>query len=215
MLQAALLHMDATLLDTSYLQVEAWTRALLKLGQMVPRAVVHRQIGQRVDRFLPDLLDDPDAADQAQRLHDEHYGTLLDQAFLLPGAPELLQALGGLGIPIWLTTSTEPSHLGRLLARLRGANHLTGVITCHDVELESPDSTVYQVALQRAGAEPETAVAVVGTYWDVQDATAAGIPTVAVCTGGAHSAAELQAAGAQAVYADCRAALADGLLSRQ
>ena len=65
--------------------------------------------------------------------------------------------------------------------------------------------------LAKAGAEPGDAVMIGDTPWDVEAAKKAGLPTVAVLTGG-FSEQELRDAGAIAVFEtipDLRAGLSD------
>lgn len=210
MVEAVLFDLDGTLLDTNYLHVEAWARALLKVGRAIPRATIHRQIGKGADQLLPALLDDPSLHERASALHGQYYAAVLDQAYLLPGAAELLTAVAARGMQAWLCTSAPPAELARLLPRLRGADCLTGVVTAHDVATSKPEADVFAVALARAGVGAGAAVAMGDTVWDVEAARRAGLRCVAVLTGGAYREAELRAAGAVAVYADCAAALAAG-----
>jgi len=70
--------------------------------------------------------------------------------------------------------------------------------TKDDVETTKPDPDLVQAALAKAGTDD--AVMVGDTPWDVEAARKAAIPTVAVLTGGAYSAAELRDAGAVAVF---------------
>jgi len=70
--------------------------------------------------------------------------------------------------------------------------------TKDDVETTKPNPDLVQAALAKAGTDD--AVMVGDTPWDVEAARKAGLPTVAVLTGGAHSAAELRDAGAVSVF---------------
>jgi len=56
---------------------------------------------------------------------------------------------------------------------------------------------------------PEDAVVVGDSTWDIVAAKQAGVRAAAVMTGGAFSRAELEEAGAYAVYEDCRELLND------
>ena len=210
MIEAVLFDLDGTLMDTNYLHVEAWAQAFLAVGRTVPRATIHRQIGKGAPQLLAALLEDPTLHERARRLHGELYAAGIDRAYLLPGAAEMLHVVAAQGIQPWLCTSAQPEELARLLPRLRGADALAGVITSHDVATAKPAVDVFAVALERAGVAPAAALAVGDTVWDVEAASRTGVRCAAVLTGGAYSEAELRAAGAVAVYADCAAALAAG-----
>ncbi len=80
-----LLEIDGTLVDTNYLNVEAWARALHELGLVVTRAAIHRQIGKGTDQFLPVFVKDAGS---------KYAKELQKNIFPLPGARELIEAEG-------------------------------------------------------------------------------------------------------------------------
>ncbi|HEY8626092.1 MAG TPA: HAD hydrolase-like protein [Solirubrobacteraceae bacterium] len=67
------------------------------------------------------------------------------------------------------------------------------------MEATKPEPDLLRAALERAGADGETAVMVGDTPWDVKAAQGADVPTIAVVTGG-FAAQELRDAGADAVF---------------
>jgi phosphoglycolate phosphatase-like HAD superfamily hydrolase len=89
-------------------------------------------------------------------------------------------------------------------------DEISGVVNSSDVENSKPAPDIFELALERAGAAPEETVAVGDAIWDIESASAAGIRTVAVLTGGAFSEQELRDAGAADVYEDCAALLESG-----
>lgn len=212
MARAVVLDVDGTLMDTNYLHVEAWARAFDKVGYRVPRARVHRQIGKGSDKLVPEFVpaEDEDAAAEADRLHGEIFMEMQEYALPLPGAKELIATLSERGYGVWFVTSAKPEELEKYLRLLETEGRLSGVVNSADVENSKPDPDIFELALERAGASPEETVAVGDAVWDVQAAHAAGIRTVAVLTGGAFSAQELEEAGAAEVHEDCAALLRAG-----
>jgi phosphoglycolate phosphatase-like HAD superfamily hydrolase len=81
------------------------------------------------------------------------------------------------------------------------------VTSSEDVEVSKPEPDLVHVALDAAGVASADAVFVGDSVWDVVAAGRAGVPCVAVLSGGigAH---ELAEAGAAAVYDDVAALLA-------
>ena len=73
-----------------------------------------------------------------------------------------------------------------------------------------PAPDIFGLALERAGVSPEDAVVVGDSIWDIEAAKEAGVRVAAVMTGGAFSRAELEEAGAYAVYEDCHELLEAG-----
>jgi len=199
-----LLDIDGTLVDTNYLHVDAWARAFHAVGLVVPRAAIHRQIGKGSDQFLPVFVKEEKAAERADALHLEEYGKLARFGFALPGARELLEALRGDGHALWMATSAKPEEIAQRLDVL-GVDQsiLAGIVSSGDVSRSKPAPDIFVEACKRAHVEPEKAVVIGDTVWDMQAARAAGTHAVAVLTGGAFSRAELLQAGALAVYDDC------------
>ena len=87
---------------------------------------------------------------------------------------------------------------------------LAGVVSSGDVTRSKPYPDIFVEACTRARCEPEKAIVIGDTVWDMKAAKAAGVRAVAVLTGGAFSTAELHATGARAVYEDCAEMLARG-----
>ena len=206
-----LLDLDGTLVDTNYLHVDAWARAFHAVGLVVPRAAIHRQVGKGSDQFLPLFVKEPKAAERADALHLEEYQKLAAFGFALPGARELLETLRGDGHALWAATSAKAEEVnGRLeVLGVRG-DILAGVVSSGDVARSKPAPDIFVEACKRARCQPEQAIVIGDTAWDMQAARAAGVRAVAVLTGGAFSRAELVAAGAAAVYEDCAEMLARG-----
>ncbi|MBV8981649.1 MAG: HAD family hydrolase, partial [Acidimicrobiia bacterium] len=82
------------------------------------------------------------------------------------------------------------------------------VTSAGDVSDAKPSPEVFQMAMEKAGLDPEATVAVGDTVWDVEAAGRAGLGCVCVLSGGIGQ-SELEQAGAIAVYADVSAILRD------
>ncbi len=96
------------------------------------------------------------------------------------------------------------------MEELEAEGKIAGVVSSEEVEGTKPAPDIFELALKRAGSSPEETVAVGDSVWDVESAKEAGVRTVAVLTGGAFSRAELEEAGAYAVYEDCAELLEAG-----
>lgn len=211
MIRAVIFDIDGTLMDTNYVHVEAFARAFRELGREIPRTAIHKQIGKGSDLLLPALLGEDEAAiERANKRHTEVFGELQEGGYPLPGAKELLAALPERQIAVWLATSAKPEQLEFLLGALEAGGKIAGVVSSGDVEASKPEPDIFAAALERAGCGPDETVVVGDTVWDVIAANKAGLRTVGVLTGGAFSRAELQEAGAVAVYRDCAEMLSSG-----
>src|SRR4051794_32859079 len=125
MLCGIVLDLDGTLVDSNYLHVEAFARALLEANQSVPRAVLHKQIGKGADQFLRDLVGDRQLAEQVDARQKELYRSLSGYAYPLPGARELLARLCDIGLQVWLGSSAQPEEAEQHLDALGARGRLT------------------------------------------------------------------------------------------
>lgn len=211
MVQAVILDVDGTLMDTNYLHVEAWAWALDEVGHRAPRVEIHPKIGKGSELLIAELVeDDEEAAEKVSGLHSEHYEELQKRAYPLPGAKALIDSLARQDYGVWLATSAKPDELERALGMLEAEDKISGIVNSSDVEESKPAPDIFGLALEKSGVEAQEAVAVGDAIWDIESAKAAGIRCVAVLTGGAFSKEDLKEAGAIDVYKDCAELLESG-----
>ena len=209
MVKAVFLDIDGTLMDTNYLHIEAWAQALEEVGARPPRSRIHHEVGKGSDKLIPEFVEDG-KAERVSELHSEHYGKLQERGHPLPGAKELISSLVEGGYEVWLATSAEPEELEHHMEELGVDGQISGVVTSDEAEESKPSPDIFGLALERAEVSAEDAVVVGDSIWDIEAAKEAGVRVAAVMTGGAFSRAELEEAGAYAVYEDCAELLEAG-----
>src|ERR671927_214896 len=207
MVRVIVLDVDGTLMDTNYLHTEAWARAFERVGHRVPRVRLHKEVGKGAGLLIGEFVDDEETEEKIQDLHSEIYGELQEHGHPLPGARELISSLKERGYEVWLVTSAKDEELEHHMSELEVEGRISGVVNSSAVENSKPAPDIFELTLKKAGASPEETVAVGDAIWDIESASAAGIRTVAVLTGGAFSEQELREAGAVEVYEDCAALL--------
>ena len=191
---------DGTLLDTNYLQVVAWWRAMRDTGHdEVAMSALHRAIGIPSDGLVRHVTGGDDEA--AVDAHSERFEPLRELVVAFPRSAELLRACADTGLTVVLATSAQPSDLDWMLPAIDADDAIAGVTTAGDVEAGKPEPDLLQTAVDQHGLDPERCVVVGDTVWDVEAARKAGLPCVGVLSGGI-SREELEAAGAVAVYED-------------
>jgi HAD superfamily hydrolase (TIGR01509 family) len=206
--RAVLFDIDGTLVDTNYLHVLAWRRVFLDHGESgITSSRIHRLVGMGTDELLETLCGRSRPELKPERAR--HFEALKGEIRAFPRAADLLRALHGRGVRVVLATSAEKSDLEALLAAIDAEDAIDAVTSAGEVEAAKPAPDLFSTALAEAGTAPEDTVAIGDTVWDVKAASRAGLRCVAVTAGGI-SRAELEAAGAVAVYDDV-AALLDGL----
>jgi HAD superfamily hydrolase (TIGR01509 family) len=196
-----LFDVDGTLLDTNYLHALAWSRALRDAGEWAPMNAIHRLIGMGGDQLVPELLGHP--CERAVARRPVRYRELMDDVRAFPAAAALLRRARAGGLAVVLATSSPADQLEAQLRHLGADEAIDGKTTADDVKSAKPDPEVYLEAMARFAVDPDRAVAVGDSVWDVEAARAAGIGCVGVETGG-FSRHELSEAGALHVYRDVR-----------
>ena len=98
-----------------------------------------------------------------------------------------------------LASSAKEHEVDHYLDLLDARELTTAWTTSADVEQTKPEPDLVQAALDKANAD--SGLMIGDTTWDCQAAARAGIPTVAVMTGG-FAESELREAGAVQVFAD-------------
>lgn len=212
--------MDGTLVDSTYVHVSTWARALAEAGAPVPHVEVHRRIGKDGSTLVTELLEvagvDDEArgrvAGRAKDLHDEYYAQASESLCLLPGARALVRGARERGWIVVLATSAPPSEFAHARELLDVDECVDAVTTGEDVDTAKPDPTVVAIALERAGVPAERAIMVGDATWDAIAAGKLGIRSVAVRTGGIGD-DELRTAGYAEIVDDAAGVL--DLLDRE
>ncbi len=198
---AVLFDVDGTLIDSNYLHVHAWYRAFNGVGLDIESWRIHRSIGMDGSTLVAILAEDADddTRARAKDLHSHYYKETAQLLRRLPGVRELLEAVDKFGLQIVLATSAPEDELSILRGVLASDDLVSAVTSSNDVDTAKPEPDIVQVALERAGVDVAHAVFVGDTVWDIEACERAGVPTIAVLSGGV-SRGELETAGAQAVF---------------
>jgi HAD superfamily hydrolase (TIGR01509 family) len=197
---AAILDIDGTLVDTNYHHAIAWYRAFLQNGRELPLWRVHRHIGMGGDQLVAALAGeefDAQHGDDVRAAEKVLYMQLIHEVRPLEGARELVEDLCSDGRAVVLASSAKPDEVEHYLDLLDVRELATGWTDSGDVERTKPEPDLVKAAIEKAGGGP--AVMVGDSTWDCIAAERAGIPLVAVLTGG-FSEGELREAGAGSVF---------------
>jgi HAD superfamily hydrolase (TIGR01509 family) len=197
--RAALVDIDGTLVDSNYQHALAWFRALGRHGVTCEVRVLHHLIGMGGDQLVTAA-----AGEEVERLHGDAlraaeaaiFHEVIDEVTALPGARRLLETLAERARAVVLSSSAKPDEAEHYIDLLDARDLVDGWTTSEDVDATKPAPDLIHAGLERAGGGP--ALMVGDSTWDCRAAARAGVPTVAVLTGG-YCREELLEAGAVAV----------------
>jgi HAD superfamily hydrolase (TIGR01509 family) len=197
----AILDIDGTLVDTNYHHALAWHRALHAHGHSVQMWKVHRHIGMGGDQILDALIGEEAAAADGEAISEaeaEAYKELIGEVEPLEGARELIEKLREDGNTVILASSAKEEEVEHYLDLLDARDLVDDWTTSADVEATKPEPDLVNAALEKAGND-NPSVMVGDSVWDVEAAKRAGIPTLAVLTGGFSEEELLEASAAVVV----------------
>ena len=204
MARGVILDVDGTLIDSNDAHARAWVDALAEQGHRVGFARVRPLIGMGGDKVLPELIGVSEESTEGRAISTRR-GEIFRTRYLptlrpFPCVRELVGRLEDAGDQIAVASSASQEDLGALLDKA-GLRHLLHEATSKDdAERSKPDPDVVHAALERLAMPPQEVVMIGDTPYDVEAAARAGVPTIALRSGGGWTDADF--AGAAAIYDD-------------
>jgi HAD superfamily hydrolase (TIGR01509 family) len=198
----AILDVDGTLVDTNYQHAIAWFRAFRRHFLTLQVWRIHRHIGMGGDQLVAALAGDEveeRLGDSLREAEGELYKELIGEVQPMEGSRLLIEDLKEAGNKVVLASSAKEWEIDHYLQLLDAKELVDDWTTSADVKETKPKPDLVHAALEKVGGEPEDALLIGDTVWDVEAAHRAGVETLAVRTGG-FSEQELRDAGAREVF---------------
>ncbi|GAA1116291.1 MULTISPECIES: HAD family hydrolase [Streptomyces violaceusniger group] len=182
-LQAVLLDMDGTLVDTEGIWWDAEVSIFAELGHALAEEYRHVVVGGPMSRsaqFLIEATGAEIALAELTGLLNSRFTELIDGSVpMLPGARRLLTELAAHSIPTALVSASHRRVMDRVLRSL-GPEHFALTVAGDEVERTKPHPDPYLFAAAGLAAEPGRCVVIEDTDTGVRAAEAAGCRVVAV-----------------------------------
>ncbi|WP_189036064.1 HAD family hydrolase [Streptomyces daqingensis] len=182
-LQAVLLDMDGTLVDTEDFWWDAESEAFAELGHVLKdewRQVVVGGPMTRSAGFLIEATEADITVDELTVLLNAKFTERLRRGVpLAPGARRLLTELRLHGVPTALVSASHREIVDEMLKSL-GAEHFDVTIAGDELSRTKPHPDPYLTAARRLGADPARCAVIEDTVTGVAAGEAAGCQVVAV-----------------------------------
>ncbi len=190
--RVAILDVDGTLVDSNDAHAFAWVDALREHGlHEAPEASfdnIRKLIGMGGDKLLPRVAHISEDSPLGSKIADRRAAIFRDR--YLPGLrpfPDvraLMLRMREAGMKLVVASSARAEELAPLL-RIAGVDDLIEKRTSSDdADSSKPDPDIITAALKRVSALPADAVMLGDTPYDVEAAKSAGVPTIALRSGG-------------------------------
>jgi len=207
-MQALLLDLDGTILDTARDLMTAVNRTLAELDRpAVSEAQVRTWIGDGVRALVRSALEvtgdhEEGLLDQAHERFMVHYGDCYaDESAPYPGVLDVLERAREAGVPVAVITNKAAAFTEPLLEATGLRPYLSVVVSGDTVASKKPDPEPVSHALERLGTEAGRSVMVGDAANDVNAGLAAGCQVICV-TYGYNRGADVYQLGADRVVED-------------
>lgn len=203
-LQAVILDVDGTLILSNDAHAQAWVEAFATYGYEVPFDKVRPLIGMGGDKVIPKMVpglnrDEGDGKAISQKRKElmiEKFAPTLPSA---NGTRELVLHMKEQGLRLVIATSATSEELSLLLKAGKVDDLLDEATTSSDAKDSKPAPDIVQAALKKINMEPNQALMIGDTPYDIESANKAGVGVIAVRCGGFD---DTQLKDAIAIYDD-------------
>lgn len=190
--QTVLFDLDGTLVDQFQVIYEAYAHAMDCMGlPPVTYEKVRSAVGGSITVTFGKLVA-PERVDEAVALFREEFGRIWDrQVDVLPGVPELLEALRHSGCQLAVLTNKDGPLARQVVEKAGLTPYFAAVFGTLDTPWRKPDVEFTRHALSQLNAVAGQTCLIGDSPYDVATATNGGLHCAAVATG-SHSVEELK-----------------------
>lgn len=182
----AIFDWDGVVIDSSAQHERAWEWLAADESLSLPADHFKRGFGKKNEVIIPDLgwATEPAAVARLAWEKEERYRELVrrEGVTILPGARELLAALGEAGVPCVVGSSTPRGNIEAIFAATGLGAFFLAVVAAEDVVHGKPAPDVFLEAARRIGREPARCVVFEDAFVGLEAARAGGMRRVAVAT---------------------------------
>jgi len=186
----ALFDVDGTLVDSTGAHALAWHRAFKKFGFDIPVEQMKGDIGLGGKNITQKHLNPGEVKTFGKDIIAIHLELLKNEYIKdikpFPCAEELLHTLSKRGVNIILASSALAEIVEKFIDLLKIRDVILGYVSGSDVKKAKPDPDIFKKALEKCCVSKEETIVIGDSPYDVEAATKAELPSIALPTGGSE-----------------------------
>jgi HAD superfamily hydrolase (TIGR01549 family) len=204
MIEAAIIDVDGTIVDSVDLHAKAWQAAFAKFGKRIALSQIRRQIGKGADQLLPVFFSKQELDEFGKEL-DGYRSELFEKEYLplvkgFPKVRELFQRIKRDGKRIALASSAKAEEIEIYKKIAKIGDLIESETSSEDADKSKPHPDIFEAALARLpGVTLDQAIVIGDTPYDAEAAAKANLQTIGLLCGGWKE-KELRQAGCIAIY---------------
>lgn len=187
-LEAVILDVDGTLIDSNDAHAKAWVDAFVEFGIKVTFEDVRPLIGMGGDNLMPVASGLQSHSELGKKIEERRGEIFLDKYFPtlkpFPRSRDLLCEMQKSGLELVVASSSGKDGLKRLLEQAGVADLIEEKTSADDAKNSKPDPDIVKAALQKSGRAARSAIMLGDTPYDVSAAALSGVACVALRCGG-------------------------------
>ena len=184
MISAAIFDLDGTLVDSNDLHAQAWQETFRHFGKDIPYEKLRRQIGKGGDQYLPEFLTEQELREIGPEVEkfrgDLFKKNYLDRVRPFPKVRELFERLRHDGKRVALASSGNADEIAHYVKLLDVGDLIEAQTTKSDVQHSKPRPDVFISVLTLLHLQPQDAIVIGDTPYDVEAAKKIELGTIAV-----------------------------------
>lgn len=206
MIQAFILDIDGTLIDSVKAHAESWVKTFKKYGKQISLEEAEKLIGMGGDQFLSDYFSKKEL-DEKQEEIEEYRSNLFKKKFLpdveaFPKAKEFVEKILSDGKKVVLASSAKEDEVENYKKLLKIEDLIEKETSTDDAEESKPEPDIFNAARKKIKDVKNENILIIGdTPYDAEAASKANLKIIGVLTGG-WSKEKLENNGCVKVYKD-------------
>ena len=172
---------DGTIANTNDIIIESWQATYMHyLGHELPVREVEATFGETLRYTISQKLPGEDWEEIVSFYRDYQDAHCGGKVYVFEGVRELLELLRAEGYKIGIATSRTAHSFWKYMRELGIDHYVDEIVTMEDVKKHKPDPESIEKILDKFGAEPDEAIMIGDTKFDIGCANRAGVDSVLV-----------------------------------